>query len=60
MVEKTFWLGSNQLVIVPSKGGTYRVIEEYENYGTVFSGSFNKCYQYCKNREMEYKESIIF
>lgn len=55
---KNFWLGDNELVIV-LRGGTYCVIEAYENWEKVFTGSFQKCLEYCKRREVSYLESIV-
>ena len=57
-MSKNFWLGSNEIVIVFCNG-THHVIEAYEDYKTVFTGNFEKCLDYCKNREIEYMESVI-
>lgn len=57
-MSKNIWLGSNELVIV-FRNGKHRVIESYEDYKTVFTGQFEKCQEYCKNREIAYMESVI-
>jgi len=57
-MKNNFWLGDNELVIV-YREGTHHVLESYGNYSTVFSGAYDKCVEYCKNREISYLESII-
>ena len=55
---KNYWLGSNELVIV-FRDGTHHVIEEFENWETVFTGNYEQCTEYCENRVVTYQESII-
>lgn len=57
-MSENFWLGDNELVVV-FRGGTFYVVDSYENYNTVFSGHFEDCLEYCKNREIDYLESVI-
>lgn len=57
-MSKNFWLGNNELLIV-FRNGTHHVIESYEDYKTIFTGHFEKCLEYCKNREVAYMESVI-
>jgi hypothetical protein len=57
-IHQNFWLGSNELIIV-FRDGTCHVIEQYEDWETVFTGRYEECLKYCKSREIEYKESII-
>ncbi|MCI8357096.1 MAG: hypothetical protein HFI51_02950 [Lachnospiraceae bacterium] len=58
MVTKNFWLGCNELIIV-FRNGTFHVLEEFENFVSVFSGHFDECFEYCKNRLIDYEESVI-
>ncbi len=53
-----FWLGNNELVIIRYQE-RYQVIEMYEDWKEVFTGKYMECLEYCKNREVEYMESII-
>ena len=55
---KNFWLGCNELVII-FHNGTHHVIEEFENWKTVFTGCLEDCIKYCNGREIEYEESIV-
>lgn len=57
-MSKNFWLGSDELVIV-FRNGIHHVIEAYEDYNTVFIGHFEKCLEYCKNREIAYMKNVI-
>lgn len=57
-MSKNFWLGSNELVIV-FRNGTFHVIEEYEGFETVFTGSYKDCLDYCESRQIDYAESVI-
>lgn len=58
MFRENFWLGDNELVVV-FRDGNHRVIEKYEDYKVVFTGHFEKCMEYCRNRYISYMESII-
>ena len=55
---KNYWLGANELQIV-FRDGTHRVIEEYENWKTVFTGTYEECVKYCEKRYTEYEEDIL-
>lgn len=55
---ENYWLGSNQLVII-FNNGTHHVTEEFENWKTVFDGSYEACLEYCKIRQNKYIESIV-
>lgn len=57
-MENNFWLGANELCIV-CRNGKYHVIEEYENWESVCQGSYGKCLEYCKQREIDYIESTL-
>lgn len=57
-MENNFWLGANELCIV-YRNGKYHVIEEYENWESVYQGEYKKCLEYCKQREIDYLESIL-
>lgn len=58
---KNFYLGDNELVIINfnSTHTHCQVIEKYEDWQRVFWGTEEECNKYCKNREIEYEESII-
>ena len=53
------FIGNNELRIIV-KGGNYQVIEEWENWRTVFSGNYSECVNYCNNRYREYIISTLF
>ena len=59
MYVQNYYIGANQLVIV-YRDGSHRVLEEYEDYGVVFMGTFGQCLEYCKQRELSYLERIVF
>lgn len=52
------FLGSNELKVV-FRNGQSCVIEEDENWKVVFSGHFEKCVEYCKERHIQYQESLF-
>ena len=51
------FMGSNELIII-YRNGTHHVIEKDEDYNEVFTGSYEKCCEYCKNRNIDYLESF--
>lgn len=53
-----FWLGSNEICIV-CRDGRHHVLEEYENWESIFTGSYEDCLEYCEQREVDYKESTL-
>lgn len=53
-----FWIGNNELCIV-CRGDKYHVIEEYENWESVFNGLYDECVEYCEQRDIDYKESVL-
>lgn len=58
MNTNNLWLGGNELVIV-FRDGTHHVMERYEDYDDVFSGSYEACVAYVHDRWTDYQESII-
>ena len=50
---KNVWLDDNELVLY-FRNGTHRVMEKYENYKDVFTGSYEECLKYMNRRELEY------
>lgn len=59
MYMQNYYVGGNQMVIV-YRNGTCHVLEEYENYDSVFTGTFAQCFEYCNKRNIEYEESKFF
>lgn len=60
MWEKNFYIGANELIIVFKLSMLkYYVLEEYENYEKVFSGSYLECLEYCEERLIRYLENTI-
>lgn len=57
-MSNNFWLGNNELIIVERKGA-YHVLESYENYESVFVGTYKECLEYCKNLEIAYMEEVV-
>ena len=58
-MSNNFWLGNIELVIV-FRNGRHIVWEiDNDDRQTVFDGHYEKCLEYCKNREISYMESII-
>lgn len=53
------FIGNNELRIV-AKSGTYQVIEEWENWKTIFSGNYSDCVKYCDNRYIDYVVNNLF
>lgn len=53
------FIGNNELRIV-AKSGNYQVIEEWENWKTVFSGNYSDCVKYCDNRYIDYVVNTQF
>lgn len=53
------FIGNNELRIV-AKSGNYQVIEEWENWKTVFSGKYSDCVKYCDNRYIDYVVNTQF
>lgn len=53
------FVGNNELRIV-AKSGNYQVIEEWENWKTVFSGNYSDCVKYCDNRYIDYVVNTQF
>ena len=51
------FMGSNELIVI-YRNGTHHVIEKDEDYNEVFIGSYEKCCEYCKNRNIDYLESF--
>ena len=58
MTADNIWLGNNELLI-RFRNGTHVVLEKYEDYEVVFTGKYDECVRYCKDREIAYLESII-
>ena len=55
---KNVWLDDNELVLY-FRNGTHRVMEKYEYYKDVFTGSYEECLKYINRRELEYlKEKL--
>lgn len=52
-----YWIGSEELVIV-FNGGTYEVISSEEE-DPVFTGSYEKCKEFCDTQVDEYAESLF-
>ena len=52
------YIGANELILV-FRNGTYYVLEEYENYNSIFQGNYKKCIEYMKTREIDYLESLL-
>ncbi len=50
---KNVWLDDNELVLC-FRDGTHHVMEKYEDYNDVFTGSYEECIKYMNRREMEY------
>ena len=48
-----FWLGNEELVIRWGIG-TFVVLSSYED-GILFKGSYDKCLEFCRNREESYE-----
>lgn len=59
MYVQNYYVGGNQMVIV-YREGTHHVLEEYEDYEIVFTGTFAQCLEYCDQRNLKYLESTIF
>lgn len=59
MYMQNYYVGANQMVIV-FRDGTCHVLEEYENYDSVFTGTFAQCFAYCEDRNLKYLESTVF
>lgn len=57
-MTNNFWLGANELCIVP-RSGTYGVVEKYEGWEDVFQGSYERCRKYCEDRVTAWEESVI-
>lgn len=53
------FIGNNELRII-AKGGNYQVIEEWENWKAVFSGSYNDCVRYCNIRYLDNAVNNLF
>ena len=53
------FIGNNELRII-AKSGNYQVIEEWENWKTVFSGNYSDCVKYCDNRYIDYVVNTQF
>ena len=54
---KNLFIGNNELRIVEHHGFCY-VIEEWENWATVFSGNYTECEKYLEERYIEHLQSI--
>jgi len=52
------WLGSNELVMF-YRDGTFHVIEEYEGWSEVFTGTYEQARSYMDKREIAYLEATI-
>lgn len=50
---KNVWLDDNELVLC-FRNGKHRVMEKYEGYKVVFTGSYEECVKYMNRRELEY------
>ena len=56
--QDNIWLGNNELLI-RFRNGTHVVLEGYEDYEVVFTGTYEECFKYMTDRWIEYEESII-
>lgn len=54
---KNIWLGGNELVLF-YRDGTFHVVERYEYYEEVFTGTYEECIAYMNRREADYLESM--
>lgn len=52
------YLGNNELRLIATHG-YYSVIEEWENWGTVFQGGYKECLAYMEARYTDYQVSLI-
>lgn len=52
------WLGGNELVII-FRDGRHAVLEAYEEYETVYAGTYSECVEYVNERYTEYLESLF-
>ena len=57
-MSDNFWLGDNELIIV-ANGGTYSVLEKYEDYTIVFTDTYDECREYCEKARIKYEKSIV-
>ena len=52
-----FWLGNEELVIRWGIG-TFVVLSSREDY-ILFTGSYEKCLEFCRNRKEAYEDSLF-
>lgn len=58
IIADNYWIGDNELVI-RFRNGIHVVLEKYEDYEVVFTGHYEKCHAYCREREIKYLDSLF-